>query len=114
MLAEPYWSVELAKNSEKRLGFRKRLTSFVKSRFDRRYALAEDVIELRSAVESIPKGFRFVGNEDPDQLRIKLFEAHRLAVEASRAIETILQEEIRLWQAIDAMSEASNRENVIS
>ena len=61
--------------------------------------LGSEVAAARSVAEM---GSAFVAHEEPHALRKKLFEAHRLARESAEAIESLLQAELMLWQAIDA------------
>ena len=58
-------------------------------------------IEIR---DEAAKGSAFVAHEEPHALRKKLFESHRLAREGAEAIESLLQAELLLWQATDAIS----------
>ena len=88
-----------------------------RTRLDARYALAADVARLEQTLErqqaEIQRlrastdcaGARFVGDENPHELRRRLFEARRLAVESATAIERLLQQEIMLWAALDSDQE---------
>ena len=61
--------------------------------------------ELKARIEGVGSeaaiGAAFVGPEEPHELRKKLFDAHRLARESAEAIESLLQAELELWQAVD-------------
>ncbi|WKZ81685.1 MAG: hypothetical protein QY307_06160 [Acidimicrobiia bacterium] len=108
----------------------RRLRERTKATLDRRYATLEQAEELLSALraevddaradlESLRaevgslmagieglarKGSDFIAAENPHEMRKKLFEAHRLAVESGRAIELILQTEVLMWQEIDRVA----------
>jgi hypothetical protein len=56
---------------------------------------------VASLAERATIGASFVAHEDPHELRKKLFAAHRLATESAIGIESLLQSEILLWQAVD-------------
>jgi predicted RNase H-like nuclease (RuvC/YqgF family) len=72
---------------------------------DRHEQALETYREQLSGVLALSRvGAAFVSDEDPHELRKKLFAASRVAGESARAIETLLQAEVLLWQAIDAQS----------
>jgi hypothetical protein len=107
-----------------------RITSMPRRRtkavLDRRYATQESlaalVLEVHSITDRLEKlerrlcststtddhvgcpGAAYVGREDPHALRKKTFEASRLAVEASIAVEHLLREDVLLWQAVDGLA----------
>lgn len=98
-----------------------RAATALKRRLDRRYALVDTVVRLtdevadlrgevaglREAVSPICElGARFLGAEDPDELRRQMLEASRLAIHASNALESVLREEVKIWQALDAIQVA--------
>ncbi len=62
--------------------------------------LKDQTAEIRTEAA---KGSALVAHEEPHALRKKLFESHRLALEGAEAIESLLQAELLLWQAIDAV-----------
>lgn len=110
----------------------RRLRERTKATLDRRYATLEQarmlLSEMRAEVEGARaemqslrgeigrllaglegmarKGSEFMASENPHEMRKKLFEAHRLAVESGRAIELILQTEVLMWQEIDRIAES--------
>ena len=69
--------------------------------------------ELRERIDGVGSqaaiGAAFVGREEPHELRKKLFDAHRLARESAEAIESLLQAELELWQAVDGVDAERSR-----
>lgn len=69
--------------------------------------------ELKERIDGVGSeaaiGAAFVGREEPHALRKKLFDAHRLARESAEAIESLLQAELELWQAVDSVDAERSR-----
>ena len=80
----------------------------VKAALDRRYLTRDEGARLiGGATSEAQRAAAFVADLDPHELRKKLFEAHRLAIESARAIELILQTEVMMWREIDRVAQGA-------
>ncbi len=63
--------------------------------------LRREVVALRDEIDRLRRG-----NAAPARAAVdpKAAEAHRLATETAEAVDTLLQNEMRIWQAIDDLS----------
>lgn len=80
----------------------------LKDVLDRRYVPRDEIPGIIASANikgdtSDDPARAFIGDDDPDELRKRLYEAHRIAVEAAQAVETVLQQELLIWQAIDSI-----------
>ncbi|MFC4588290.1 hypothetical protein [Sphaerisporangium corydalis] len=101
-----------------------RLRRAVLSRFDARYvtradhrqdvrdslwevqALKREVAALRREVDQLRQRVAGAGGGSPSPaLAARVEDAHRLATETAAAMDHLLQAEVLLWQAIDAVRE---------
>ncbi|XVQ84565.1 hypothetical protein ACQP2K_38030 [Microbispora siamensis] len=69
--------------------------------------LRREIVALRGEVERLRRGTQTPVKAAPEP-RVtadpRAAEAHRLATETAEAVDTLLQNEMRIWQAIDDLS----------
>ncbi|WP_111698846.1 hypothetical protein [Microbispora triticiradicis] len=63
--------------------------------------LRREVVALRDEIDRLRRGNAAPARAAADP---KAAEAHRLATETAEAVDTLLQNEMRIWQAIDDLS----------
>lgn len=63
--------------------------------------LRREVVALRDEIDRLRRGNAAPARAATDP---KAAEAHRLATETAEAVDTLLQNEMRIWQAIDDLS----------
>ncbi|WP_214409520.1 hypothetical protein [Sphaerisporangium fuscum] len=69
-------------------------------------ALKREITTLRREVEQLRREVRRAAPASPDKaLAAKVDEAHRLATETASSVDHLLQSEVLLWQAVDALRE---------
>ncbi|WP_327089792.1 hypothetical protein OIE66_03985 [Nonomuraea sp. NBC_01738] len=81
-----------------------RLRNAVRTWFDSRYiSVADHRQDIKDALWEVQTLRREVVTLQDEVKRLRVEEAHRLSRETAEALDRILQNEVLVWQAIDAL-----------